>query len=267
LGDIRADQRYLRTVAYADDSGLRDRRALYAHQHPRIDLVAEVITAVGTHVGEWIADVGCGNGQYLPHVSRLGRVVGLDLSPGMLRSVAPEHGGPLMVADAQRLPLKTASIGAVIMMHTLYHLGEPNDAISQAARVLKPGGRLVAGVGGPNHLNEISDLWDSAVHDAGLTVDADVRYLNTRVPESVLEDLLRQNFGNVVVRRLTSTAVVRTPEPVLRHAASTTAARTARARGTDLIPALAEQLHDHIARDGHYTFTTQVSLRTSTKDR
>jgi SAM-dependent methyltransferase len=78
---------FLRDVQYRTDANLAARQSIYAYQHPRIDLQARVIDLAAPAPGETVADVGCGNGAYLAELARrgfAGRVLGLDMSPGML---------------------------------------------------------------------------------------------------------------------------------------------------------------------------------------
>jgi hypothetical protein len=48
-----------------------------------------------------------------------------------------------LVCDASRLPFSNGSIGAIVMLDVVHHLSRPVDFIHEAARVLKPGGRLI----------------------------------------------------------------------------------------------------------------------------
>ncbi len=78
---------FLRDVQYRTDANLAARQSIYAYQLPRIDLPARVLDLAAPAPGEVVADVGCGNGAYLAELARRGfacRVLGLDLSPGML---------------------------------------------------------------------------------------------------------------------------------------------------------------------------------------
>ncbi len=98
---------------------------------------------------DWIVgDLGCGTGVVVsaiaPHVAR---VVGVDASDEMLAS-ARERVHELTNVELRRgslesLPLADASLDAAVMMLVLHHLPAPAAALSEAARVLKPGGRLL----------------------------------------------------------------------------------------------------------------------------
>ena len=51
---------------------------------------------------------------------------------------------PSVLGDAARLPFPDESFGAVAMLWMLYHLPDPETAVAEARRVLKPGGLLMA---------------------------------------------------------------------------------------------------------------------------
>jgi SAM-dependent methyltransferase len=81
---------------------------------PRIDLVREALARLGPLGGMAVCDIGCGNGSYLTALAKGGAAaVGLDLSAGMLKAV-PEGSAGTVVADAQWLPLRTASLDTAI---------------------------------------------------------------------------------------------------------------------------------------------------------
>ncbi len=259
--ELRADRGYLTTTAYADDRYLRDRLSLYEHQQPRIDLRQEVLSSLGPVEGKTVVDVGCGNGAYLGALAEAGAsAIGLDLSPGMLEAVASPTAG-LVVADVQSLPLSTGSADAALAMHMLYHVPDPGLAVGELRRVLRPGGKLVTAVGGSRHLAECNELWLPLLREAGLDVElADLGLLNGRLPVARLEELLRQHFAEVHLRILSSTVVLTDPGPLLRHAASTTAATTSERQGVDLVRRLGESVAEIISSRGEFRLTTEVAL-------
>lgn len=85
-----------------------------------------------------VLDVGCGEGELARHLPE-GGWVGVDNSTEMLAR-APQSSH---VADAVALPFPDASFGSVALLYVLYHLREPERALVEARRVLRPGG-LVA---------------------------------------------------------------------------------------------------------------------------
>lgn len=72
------------------------------------------------------------------------RMVGVDLSPGMLavaRAALP--GAELVVADATALPLADGSVDLVTCSTALHLIEAPDAAFAEWVRVLRPGGRVV----------------------------------------------------------------------------------------------------------------------------
>ncbi|MCC7362976.1 MAG: class I SAM-dependent methyltransferase [Dehalococcoidia bacterium] len=96
-----------------------------------------------------VLDIGCGSGRLLARVAErfpAARLTGIDLSPFMLeRAVQRVPGARLVHGDSQALPWPDATFDAILAMHHLGHM--PHDAAervaAEAARVLRPGGRLV----------------------------------------------------------------------------------------------------------------------------
>jgi ubiquinone/menaquinone biosynthesis C-methylase UbiE len=97
-----------------------------------------------------LLDIGTGTGRMLelfgPHLER---AVGIDLSREMLAvaRVNLERAGigncDVRQADMYQLPLPSLSFDAVIVHQVLHYAERPGAAIAEAARVLRPGGRLV----------------------------------------------------------------------------------------------------------------------------
>jgi SAM-dependent methyltransferase len=93
--------------------------------------------------GAVCVDVGCGTGLHFAAVEACGyRVIGVDVSADQLR-LAASRNPRLIRADAGRLPLATASVPTVVMTFVHTDLDDFPAAVSEAARILRPGGRLV----------------------------------------------------------------------------------------------------------------------------
>lgn len=94
-----------------------------------------------------VVDIGCGTGnQLIADRAALPalRYVGLDLSVGMLRQAArkaPQIGW--IGADGAVLPLAAASVDYACCQFALHHVADKRRLLREAARVLRPGGRLV----------------------------------------------------------------------------------------------------------------------------
>src|SRR5579863_4302097 len=109
-----------------------------------------LLTAVGAVPGTLLADIACGPGPVgVRAVGRDCHVVALDFSLPMLRearnagpSMAPVHG------SATRLPLKRGRFDAAVSNFGLLHFAEPALALTESARILRPGGRAAWSVWG-----------------------------------------------------------------------------------------------------------------------
>ena len=97
-------------------------------------------------------DVGCGTGAMSVRLARWGRVVSADFSPLALQFSRRRGLGPLVGADAMRLPFASGSFDAVVTMDVLEHLPDDCAAIAEFFRVLKPGGRVFATIPAYGHL-------------------------------------------------------------------------------------------------------------------
>jgi 2-polyprenyl-6-hydroxyphenyl methylase / 3-demethylubiquinone-9 3-methyltransferase len=93
--------------------------------------------------GEILIDLGCGAGLLAPHVADKGyRHIGVDLVESALIQAA-EHGVVAVRADVRRLPMADGCAAVVSAGELLEHVPDWRAAVSEACRVLRPGGLLV----------------------------------------------------------------------------------------------------------------------------
>jgi ubiquinone/menaquinone biosynthesis C-methylase UbiE len=100
--------------------------------------------------GSRVLEIGCGTGIIAAGVaSHAGEVIGVDLSPEMIRQAQKKTGeGDLPnlcfeVGDAYDLPFETASFDLVLLTNLLHVVKEPDTVLSEAKRLLKPDGILM----------------------------------------------------------------------------------------------------------------------------
>jgi SAM-dependent methyltransferase len=105
-----------------------------------------------------VLDVGCGTGDQSERIQREAgvEVVGLDPSPRMV-DLTMGRGLRAVTGDAQALPFAGGTFDGVVAIRVLYHLPDLDRGLAEIARVLRPGGRLVAVTYAADHLRE---LWD-----------------------------------------------------------------------------------------------------------
>jgi ubiquinone/menaquinone biosynthesis C-methylase UbiE len=90
-----------------------------------------------------VLDVGCGSGPMSRELATADRtVIGLDSSAAELAVAAERGPGPWIRGDMRRLPLADASVDAVVSSVGLVMVPDLTEALSEVARVLKPGGLL-----------------------------------------------------------------------------------------------------------------------------
>jgi ubiquinone/menaquinone biosynthesis C-methylase UbiE len=110
--------------------------------------LAEVERLLGRALrpGEVVLDPGCGTGWQAAGLRRARpdlRVVGVDLSAGMLGNARRAGAWPLLQADATRLPLADGSVDTVVTRGVLHHLPDVAAALAEWRRLLRPGGAVV----------------------------------------------------------------------------------------------------------------------------
>jgi dolichol-phosphate mannosyltransferase len=97
-------------------------------------------------IGGWVAaapvvDVGCGSSRIIVD---LPGALGIDIRLSKLRWLRPRHAR-LTLASGDRLPLRDASVGTLITSEVIEHVTNAEEHLAEAARVLRPGGTLIAG--------------------------------------------------------------------------------------------------------------------------
>ncbi len=138
-------------------------------------LAARLIALASLTTSERVLDIGTGTGivalQAAERVGRGGKVVGIDLSEGMLaraKANAERAGFTDQVEfsrmDAEALELEDQSFDAVLSLFALFHFPNPLSAIKEMFRVLRPGGRLVLAVGSGPPLLSLNGLVEGGKH-------------------------------------------------------------------------------------------------------
>ena len=101
-------------------------------------------------------EVGCGTAALAARcVEELGcEVVALDASAEMVRATQA-RGVDAMTGDVQQLPFPDGAFDCTVAAWMLYHVPDLDRGVAELARVLRPGGRLVAITNGRESLAEL----------------------------------------------------------------------------------------------------------------
>ena len=121
-----------------------------------------------------VLDVCCGPGFLCAEAARRGATAtGVDFAPEMVQRAKERHPGiELREGDAQELGFDDACFDVVAMSFGVPHLSRPEKAFTEAARVLRPGGRFGFTVWARPDLNPLAEIVDRAIGAHGeLAVD------------------------------------------------------------------------------------------------
>ena len=96
----------------------------------------------------WVGDLGCGTGESAAALAPfVARVIAIDRSGEMLqaarRRLRDAPNVEVRRGELEALPVRDAELDAATLLLVLHHLPDPGAALAEAARVLKPGGRLL----------------------------------------------------------------------------------------------------------------------------
>lgn len=170
--------------------------------------VVAAVEASRAAVGDIAADIGFGGGTgislLLARVGEGGVVHGIEVADDMLNRARSRLGsdvraGRLRIAHGSltALPLDDMSLDAAITVNTFYFVDDLDTACSELARVLRPGGRAVVGIGDPDamarmpftaygfRLRAIEDVIE-ALENAGLKLVERQRLSEVAIPHNLL---------------------------------------------------------------------------------
>ncbi len=110
---------------------------------------ADLLGLLGLMDEAWtVGDLGCGTGQIAQSLAPfVRRVIAVDGSPAMLEAARARLAGLENVetreGELESLPIADGELDAAVTFLVLHYVAEPGEALAQAARALRPGGRLL----------------------------------------------------------------------------------------------------------------------------
>jgi ArsR family transcriptional regulator len=160
LAAINADRSAEAAAYFAAHAAEWDRlRALHVAKE-QVDQA--ILRAIGDHQLGTLVDIGTGTGTMIDLLAdRAERMIGIDRSPEMLRfgrAKLLEKGvtnAELRQGDMNALDIPSGSADTVVLHQVLHYARRPAAVIAEAARILKPSGKLIVVDVAPHDLEEL----------------------------------------------------------------------------------------------------------------
>jgi ubiquinone/menaquinone biosynthesis C-methylase UbiE len=198
-------QRYGWDLASADYEPLWQTQLACVHD--------ELIACASLVPGERVLDVACGSGlvafRAAEAVGRHGQVVGVDLSGQMLdaaRRRAEERNvrnASFQRMDAEDLQIADASFDVVLCALGLMYMPEPEQAVREMRRVLRPGGRMLVAVWGERSRCGWSALFP--IVDAEVASDVCPQFFRLGQGDTLVRVCADARFAVVELHRMATT--------------------------------------------------------------
>jgi ubiquinone/menaquinone biosynthesis C-methylase UbiE len=227
------DKTFLSQQHYRDDRKLIARRSLFDYEVPQIDWWDGMYRQLQVSPHGSILDVGCGTGEWLIYLreeqKHRGRLVGLDISSGMMRSgiEASQQRGleiEFIVGSADELPFPDQSFDVITALHMLYHMPEIPKTLREIKRVLRPGGTFATSTNSQTErpkyvalVRSIGQMLQSGYEGpSAIKVQPAESFPSSFTLENG-ESLLRQIFSAVRRFEFESTIVLKEPTPYVDY--------------------------------------------------
>jgi ubiquinone/menaquinone biosynthesis C-methylase UbiE len=147
-------------MQYTTDANLKIRQQTHAKYTIGQPLEPWLDAQLALETNAALLDVGTATGAFpirLRQAGHLGRLVGIDLSSGMIELAKAQNTNvEFLVADAMALPFPDSSFDVVTARHMLYHVPDIQKALLEIRRVLKPNGWFFALTNADGYL---ADYW------------------------------------------------------------------------------------------------------------
>jgi ubiquinone/menaquinone biosynthesis C-methylase UbiE len=156
-----------------------------------------------------ILDLACGSGNHLRmyagHVGLGGRVVGIDIEPGLVEAAREGHRDLPQVEAVKGsmndpLPFPDASFDLVISSFAVYYAADPRATLEEIRRVLQPGGQVA--LIGPTRNNAL-EMYEYNGRLTGVAIEEVTLVLTDRLRQEVLP-IVRELFDDATDEVLNS---------------------------------------------------------------
>jgi SAM-dependent methyltransferase len=237
--DFRLDNPMLVRWEFASEERLEKRNTIYRRLVEGNNAEEVLFAAVKEFAPTRVLEVGCGSGAMAERVrDELGaQVVAVDSSERMIE-LTRQRDVEAYVADVQELPFADGEFDCVFAGWVLYHVLDRERAISECARVLRPGGRFATATLADE---DMGDLWDLL----GSPRDRILGFSSSNGAEQ-----LERCFASVETREANGVVVFATPEDMTEFVS----ANMTRAHLATAVPNFTEPVH---VRTQHSIFVAE----------
>jgi SAM-dependent methyltransferase len=194
---------------YSDERDLQIRARVFRGADEGDDPQEVLLATVADEPAGRLLEVGSGTGELAGRLARLPgcTVVAVDSSPRMVQ-LTRQRIGAAVEADVRSLPFPGGSFDCAVAAWMLYHVAEIDSAVAELARVLRPGGRLVAAAPMLDNLHELWDLLGAPRREMSFSGDSG-------------EAILRRAFGSVKRRVVEGAVTLASSDDVRRFVGAT----------------------------------------------
>lgn len=155
--------------------------------------IAPLLDAVGLRPGAHLLEVASGPGKLAAAAARRGaQVIGVDLSPRMVELARRLHPGiDFREAEVEHLPFADRTFDAVVCSFGLGHFPQPEAAVAECVRTIKPGGRIALSWWDDPARQRIQGLFRETIAELAITLPPDLPQAHDSYRFSDTEEFLR----------------------------------------------------------------------------
>ena len=127
-------------------------------EHRNTQQARRILDLLGIQPGQRLADIGCGLGYLAAMASAAGLTAfGVDVSWVAIRKAHEgyAHGPAFLLGDGERLPWPDGSFDHAVNLGSLEHFVDPEAAVREMRRILKPNGKAALLLPNSHHIRAI----------------------------------------------------------------------------------------------------------------